>query len=114
VVTGLSDKAQILAEEPFCPVAPIVTFETMDEAIERANSLDFGLAAYAFTNQMERAAEFTERIEAGWIGVNSFTPSLADAPIGGMKDSGLWYEGGPEGLDAYQHLRFISQSNSVV
>lgn len=113
VLTGLGEGASILREEPFCPVAPIMTFGSIDEGIARANSVDFGLAAYAFTNQMERAAEFSERVEAGWIGINNFTPSLADAPIGGVKDSGLGYEGGPEGLDAYQHLRFISQANTL-
>lgn len=111
VLTNVSESSRILNEEPFCPVAPIMSFETADEAIERANATEFGLAAYAFTSRMERAAEFTERIDAGWIGVNSFTPSLNDAPIGGMKDSGLGYEGGPEGLDAYMHIRFISQAN---
>jgi acyl-CoA reductase-like NAD-dependent aldehyde dehydrogenase len=111
VLTGLNEDASILTEEPFCPVAPIMTFSTMEDGLAKANAVDFGLAAYAFTNHMERAAEFSERIEAGWVGINSFVPSLADAPIGGIKDSGLGYEGGPEGLDAYQHLKFISQSN---
>lgn len=114
VLTNVGEGARILSEEPFCPVAPIMTFESLDEAIQRANAVEFGLAAYAFTNRTDRAAEFSERIEAGWIGVNNFTPSLADAPIGGMKDSGLGYEGGPEGLDAYMHTRFISQSNELV
>lgn len=114
VLTQLPDSARILTEEPFCPVAPILVFDTLDDGIERANGVEFGLAAYAFTNQMERAAEFSERIDAGWIGINNFTPSLADAPIGGTKDSGLGYEGGPEGLDAYQHLRFISQANTLI
>lgn len=59
VLTGLSESARILAEEPFCPVAPIMTFENMDEALRRANGTEFGLAAYAFTNRMDRAAEFT-------------------------------------------------------
>lgn len=114
VLTQLPDRARILTEEPFCPVAPILVFDTLEDGIERANGVEFGLAAYAFTNQMERAAEFSERIDAGWIGINNFTPSLADAPIGGTKDSGLGYEGGPEGLDAYQHLRFISQANTLI
>ncbi len=113
VLTQLSEKASILTEEPFCPVAPIMRFETMDEVIAKANATPFGLAAYAFTQQMHRAAEFSERIEAGWIGVNNFTPSLSDAPVGGAKDSGLGYEGGPEGLDAYMHIRFISQANAL-
>lgn len=114
VLTDLNADAAILSEEPFCPVAPIMTFGSMEEGLAKANAVEFGLAAYAFTNHMERAAEFSERVEAGWIGINNFTPSLADAPIGGVKDSGLGYEGGPEGMDAYQHLRFISQSNSQV
>jgi succinate-semialdehyde dehydrogenase/glutarate-semialdehyde dehydrogenase len=114
VLTEVDDSASILNEEPFCPVAPILSFQTMDEVIAKANATPFGLAAYAFTNLMHRAAEFSERIEAGWIGVNNFTPSLADAPVGGVKDSGLGYEGGPEGLDAYMHIRFISQANSLM
>ena len=114
VLTEVADSSRILVEEPFCPVAPIMTFSTLDEVIGRANAVDFGLAAYAFTNQMDRAAEFSERIDAGWIGINNFTPSLADAPVGGTKDSGLGYEGGPEGLDAYMQIRFVSQSNTRV
>jgi succinate-semialdehyde dehydrogenase/glutarate-semialdehyde dehydrogenase len=113
VLSRVPESAHILRDEPFCPVAPIMTFGSFDEVIERANGIDVGLAAYAFTNQLERAAEFSERIQAGWIGINNFTPSLADAPIGGAKDSGLGYEGGPEGLDAYLHTRFISQSNGL-
>ncbi len=114
VLTELDDSACILNEEPFCPVAPILRFETMDEVMAKANATPFGLAAYAFTQQMHLAAEFSERIEAAWIGVNNFTPSLADAPVGGVKDSGLGYEGGPEGLDAYMHIRFISQANALM
>ena len=114
VLTRIDESSRILHEEPFCPVAPIMSFENFDEVIARANGTDVGLAAYAFTNRLDRAAEFAERIEAGWIGINNFTPSLSDAPIGGSKDSGLGYEGGPEGLDAYLHSRFVSQSNTVV
>lgn len=114
VLTDLSADARILHEEPFCPVAPIMSFGALDEVIARANAVEYGLAAYAFTNDMQRAATFSEHIEAAWIGINNFTPSLADAPVGGVKDSGLGYEGGPEGLDAYQQIRFISQSNTRV
>lgn len=108
VLTRIGDGASIMNEEPFCPVAPIVPFTTLDEAIQKANAVDFGLAAYAFTRSSHNAMAFSERFEAGWIGVNSFTPALADAPLGGMKDSGVGYEGGPEGLDAYQQIRFLS------
>lgn len=114
VLTQVDAASRLLQEEPFCPVAPILRFESFDEVITRANGTDVGLAAYAFTNQLERAADFAERIEAGWIGINNFTPSLADAPIVGAKDSGLGAEGGPEGLDAYLHTRFVSQLNTQV
>jgi succinate-semialdehyde dehydrogenase/glutarate-semialdehyde dehydrogenase len=68
------------------------------------------LAAYAFTDSIAKVAYITEAYEAGWIGINNFTPALADAPISGVKSSGLGYEGGPEGLDAYTQIRFISQT----
>lgn len=111
VLTQLPASARLLKEEPFCPVAPVMPFASLDEVIGLANDTDMGLAAYAFTNRLDRAAEFSERVEAGWIGINNFTPALADAPIAGMKDSGLGMEGGPEGLDAYLHSRFVSQSS---
>jgi len=114
VLTDLPAEARLLHEEPFCPVAPILPFGALEQAIEKANAVEYGLAAYAFTNSLQCAATFAERIEAAWIGINNFTPSLADAPVGGVKDSGLGYEGGPEGLDAYQQIRFISQSNMRV
>ncbi|MFQ1061711.1 NAD-dependent succinate-semialdehyde dehydrogenase [Bordetella trematum] len=114
VLTDVPAQVDLLREEPFCPVAPILTFDTFDEVIEQANHPSLGLAAYAFTNQLSRAAEFSERVRAGWIGINHFVPALADAPIGGLMDSGLGYEGGPEGLDAYMHARFISQSSHPV
>lgn len=110
VLTGLAADSAILGEEPFCPVAPILSFSSTAEALERANAVSFGLAAYAFTTSLRHAAEAAEGFDAGWIGINSFTPALADAPIGGTKDSGIGYEGGPEGLDAYLQIKFLSQS----
>ena len=112
VLTGTIEGASIMTEEPFCPVAPIVPFATLDEAIAKANAVEFGLAAYAFTNASDKVAELSERLEAGWIGINSFTPALPDAPLGGMKDSGVGYEGGPEGLDAYLQIRFLSHDHA--
>jgi len=114
VLTHVPEAARLMNEEPFCPVAPIAAFESMDDVIGRANARQVGLAAYAFTNRLDRAHEFSERIEAGWVGINNFTPALADAAISGMKDSGLGHEGGPEGLDAYLHSKFLSQSNRPV
>lgn len=106
VLTDLDESSEILSEEPFCPVAPIVPFERLDEVIERANATKFGLAAYAFTRSSAKASQLLESLEAGWLGVNAFTPALADAPLCGLKDSGLGHEGGREGLESYMHTRF--------
>lgn len=114
VLTDVSEDAQLMREEPFCPVAPIASFQSMDEVMALANDRDVGLAAYAFTNRLDRAHQFAEQIEAGWVGINNFTPALADAAISGMKASGLGHEGGPEGLDAYLQTKFLSQSNRLV
>lgn len=114
VLADVSAESQIMQEEPFCPIAPIMVFDHFDEVMKQANALNLGLAAYAFTNSLATAAAFSEQVEAGWVGINSFTPALADAPIGGLKESGLGYEGGPEGLDAYLHSRFISQRSIEV
>ncbi|MCU1760882.1 NAD-dependent succinate-semialdehyde dehydrogenase [Pseudomonas sp. 14P_8.1_Bac3] len=113
VLTDLDPQSRILHEEPFCPVAPIMPFSDFDEVMQRANGVDFGLAAYAFTNSIKRAAAVSEGFDAGWIGINCFTPALADAPISGTKQSGIGHEGGPEGLDAYLQTRFVSQASSV-
>lgn len=110
VLSDVRPEADVMREEPFCPVAPILPFSRMDEAISIANSVDYGLAAYAFTDSLSAASELAESLQAGWIGINNFTPALADAPLGGMKHSGIGYEGGPEGLAAYVRTRFLSQS----
>jgi succinate-semialdehyde dehydrogenase / glutarate-semialdehyde dehydrogenase len=110
VLTEVDDDAEIMKTEPFCPVVPIMPFSTVDEAIRKANAVSYGLAAYAFTRSINRASAMSEAFEAGWIGINSFTPALADAPIGGVKESGVGYEGGPEGLDAYMQIKFLSQA----
>lgn len=112
VLTDVPDNASIMSVEPFGPVAPVVPFDDYAEVIERANALDLGLAAYAFTSNLDTATRVTDDLEAGWIGVNNFSPALAEAPFGGMKDSGIGYEGGPEGFDAYCKTKFVSQSFS--
>lgn len=110
VLTDVPDDARIMCEESFGPVVPVVQFSSYDEVIERANSLDLGLAAYAFTSNLDRATRVADDLQAGWIGINNFSPALAEAPFGGMKDSGIGYEGGPEGFDAYCKTKFVSQS----
>ncbi|MCZ7656584.1 MAG: NAD-dependent succinate-semialdehyde dehydrogenase [Xanthobacteraceae bacterium] len=108
VVTGLPDDSKLMTEEPFGPIAPIVTFKTFDEVVERANSLKFGLAAYAFTGSTKTAAAISDAIESGMVGVNSVAISTPETPFGGVKDSGYGHEGGIEGLDVYLNRKFIS------
>lgn len=112
VLSDLPDDAQIMREEPFVPIAPIMPFDGLEDGLRMANAVPFGLAAYAFTRSTENATAVAEGFEVGWIGINDFTPALEDAPICGKKDSGLGCEGGPEGLDSYMHTRFVSQAPS--
>jgi succinate-semialdehyde dehydrogenase/glutarate-semialdehyde dehydrogenase len=109
VITDVPDDSKIMTEEPFGPLAPIVTFKTFDEVVERANSLQFGLAAYAFTASNATAAAIGDAIESGMVGVNSVAISTPETPFGGIKDSGHGSEGGIEGLGAYLNTKFISQ-----
>src|SRR5258707_990283 len=110
VVTDVPDDARIMTEEPFGPVAPIVPFKTFDEVVERANSLPFGLAAYAFTSSGATATAIGDSIQSGMVGVNSIAISTPETPFGGVKESGYGSEGGMEGLQAYLNTKFISQA----
>jgi succinate-semialdehyde dehydrogenase / glutarate-semialdehyde dehydrogenase len=109
VITDLPDDSKIMTEEPFGPLAPIVTFKTMDEVVERANSLPFGLAAYAFTSSAKTADMIGDALQSGMVGVNSINVSTPETPFGGVKESGYGSEGGLEGLQAYLNTKFISQ-----
>ncbi|MCW5694522.1 MAG: NAD-dependent succinate-semialdehyde dehydrogenase [Pseudolabrys sp.] len=110
VITDIPDDSKIMTEEPFGPLAPIVPFKTFDEVVERANSLPFGLASYAFTNSSATANAVGDAIQAGMVGINSVMISTPETPFGGIKDSGYGSEGGIEGLQAYLNTKFISQA----
>ncbi len=110
VITDVPDDSRIMTEEPFGPLAPIVPFKTFDEVIERANSLPFGLASYAFTTSSATANAVGDAIQAGMVGINSVAVSTPETPFGGVKDSGYGSEGGIEGLQAYLNTKFISQA----
>jgi succinate-semialdehyde dehydrogenase/glutarate-semialdehyde dehydrogenase len=101
--------AEIMRTEPFGPVAMMRPFSSEDEAVEQANRLPYGLAAFAFTENGRRANRLGDAIEAGMIGINSFAISAPDSPFGGVKDSGFGSEGGPEGLDSYLVTKAIHQ-----
>ena len=109
VITDVPDDSKIMTQEPFGPLAPVVTFKTFDEVVERANSLEFGLAAYAFTTSNSTAAAIGDALDSGMVGVNSIAISTPETPFGGVKESGHGSEGGIEGLGAYLVTKFISQ-----
>jgi succinate-semialdehyde dehydrogenase / glutarate-semialdehyde dehydrogenase len=109
VITDVPDDSEIMTQEPFGPLAPIVTFKTFDEVVQRANSLPFGLAAYAFTTSNATAAAIGDAMQSGMVGVNSIAVSTPETPFGGVKESGHGSEGGTEGLSAYFNTKFISQ-----
>jgi len=110
VVTDVPDDSKIMTQEPFGPVAPVVTFKTFDEVVERANSLEYGLASYAFTGSAQTAGMLSDALQSGMVGVNSIAISTPETPFGGIKESGYGSEGGIEGLTAYLNTKYISQA----
>ena len=110
LLADVPNEAEIMNEEPFGPVAVSRPFETFEEVIEQANRLPYGLAAFAFTENGRRANLIGDLIESGMVGINTFALSVADAPFGGVKDSGFGSEGGKEGLESYQVVKAIHQA----
>jgi len=110
VITDVPDDCKIMTQEPFGPLAPVVTFKNFDEVVERANSLPYGLAAYAFTSSTRTAGMVSDALQSGMVGVNSIAVSTPETPFGGVKESGYGSEGGIEGLQAYLNTKFISQA----
>ncbi|TDR92935.1 NAD-dependent succinate-semialdehyde dehydrogenase [Enterovirga rhinocerotis] len=108
VLADVPDSARAMQEEPFGPLALVSRVSTLDEAITKANSLPYGLAAYAFTNIASNIEALSTRIECGNLAVNHFTASFAETPFGGVKDSGYGREGGTEGLDCYTVAKLVS------
>ena len=108
VVTGIGDDALIMTEEPFGPVAPIVPFADFDEVVRRANSLPYGLAAYAFSTSARRIADIGAALKSGMVGLNTFAVSNPETPFGGVRDSGHGQEGGVEGLQAYLDVKLTA------
>jgi len=110
LLADVPNEADIMNDEPFGPVAVSRPFETFEEAIEQANRLPYGLAAFAFTENGRRANLIGDLVESGMVGINTFAISIADAPFGGVKDSGFGSEGGREGLESYQVVKAIHQA----
>jgi succinate-semialdehyde dehydrogenase / glutarate-semialdehyde dehydrogenase len=108
VLSGVPSDARMRHEEIFGPVAPITTFETEEEAITAANDTDFGLVAYVFTRDLDRALRVSERIEAGMVGLNQGIVSNPAAPFGGVKQSGLGREGGRVGIEEFLEIKYVA------
>ncbi|PSL31644.1 succinate semialdehyde dehydrogenase [Planomicrobium soli] len=98
----------VMHEETFGPVAPIMAYDTVEEAVQLANDTRFGLAAYFFTDSLSRGTYISENLEYGIVGWNDGAPSTAQAPFGGMKESGIGREGGQEGLEAFLETKYVS------
>jgi succinate-semialdehyde dehydrogenase/glutarate-semialdehyde dehydrogenase len=113
VLGDIPDTARAMNEEPFGPLALLSRVKSVDEAVRKANSLPYGLAAYAFTESAATAESIARSIECGNLAINHFTASFAETPFGGVKDSGYGREGGVEGLDGYTVTKLVSHKMSA-
>jgi succinate-semialdehyde dehydrogenase/glutarate-semialdehyde dehydrogenase len=108
VLADVPATARIFKEEVFGPVAPVIGFDTEEEGIAAANDTEYGLAAYIYTQGLDRALRVAEAIEAGMVGVNRGVISDPAAPFGGVKESGFGREGGSEGIEEYLDTKYIA------
>ena len=108
LLVGVDESMQVMQEETFGPVAPLVPFRDEADVVARANGTPYGLSAYIFTRDINRAIRVTEALDFGTVGVNDSTFSAVQAPFGGYKESGLGREGGFLGLDEFMEYKFIS------
>jgi succinate-semialdehyde dehydrogenase/glutarate-semialdehyde dehydrogenase len=111
ILANLADNSRILTEEPFGPVAGLLRFKNLDDALKQANSLPFGLASYAFTTSTKNANQIANGLQAGMVSINHIGLALAETPFGGIKDSGYGSEGGTETFDGYLNTKFVTQLN---
>ncbi|WP_114011576.1 NAD-dependent succinate-semialdehyde dehydrogenase [Cohaesibacter intestini] len=110
LLSGVSAGMKVLSEETFGPVAPVITFETVDEAIELANDTEFGLAAYFYARDISTVWRVAEELESGMVGINTGLVSTAEAPFGGVKSSGLGREGSKYGIEDFLEQKYLCYS----
>lgn len=108
VLTEVRPGMRVATEEVFGPVAPLIAFDSDDEAVALANDTQSGLAAYFYARDYRRVWRMSEALEYGMVGVNTGTLSTTEAPFGGMKESGLGREGARQGLDEYLELKYVA------
>jgi succinate-semialdehyde dehydrogenase/glutarate-semialdehyde dehydrogenase len=107
VVSGATSDMLFAKEETFGPLAPVFAFDTEEEVLALANDSEFGLAAYFYSRDVGRVMRVAERLESGMVGVNTGLISTAEAPFGGVKQSGLGREGSKYGLDEFQEIKYV-------
>jgi len=108
VMTGVTNDMELMQEEPFCPIMPIIPFKTYDEAMSMANDSEYALAGYIATRNTSVAIRAAEDMEAGIISIGDFSPATVLSPFGGMKQSGIGREGGREGILEYLEAKYVS------
>jgi len=108
ILTDVSPAMRLTREEVFGPIMPIMEFDSIPEAIALANNTSYGLASYLFTDDLSTAVHVAEQLEFGIVGINDMVPATAEAPFGGMKQSGIGREGGLEGLAPYLETKYVS------
>ncbi|GGB50494.1 aldehyde dehydrogenase family protein [Virgibacillus dakarensis] len=108
ILSNITEDMQVMNEETFGPIIPIQAFSDEQAVIEKANDTDYGLAAYIFTEKTSRAIRVSEKLDYGIVGVNDVFPAVAEAPFGGIKQSGIGKEGGHYGMDEFLERKFVS------
>ncbi|MEM7047090.1 MAG: NAD-dependent succinate-semialdehyde dehydrogenase [Pseudomonadota bacterium] len=108
VLDEIPDEARIMQEEPFGPIASVQRFDDMDEMLGRANSLEFALAGYAFTESARTVSRLMEELQTGMIGINHCALTQPELPFGGIKESGIGVESGAQGVEAYTVTKLIN------
>lgn len=113
VLADVPADARVMREEPFGPLAVINPVPSLEDAIEKANGVPFGLAAYAFTNSAANVDQITNDLEAGNVSINTLEASVAETPFGGVKESGFGREGGAEGIMHYMVVKTVSHRMAI-
>ena len=108
IISEVGEAAEIWQTEPFAPVLPMKTYKTLDDAINYANAVPYGLAGYGFTTDLKIAMRISAELEVGMVGINNLVIATAEAPAGGVKISGFGREGGPNPLDDYLVTKYVN------
>lgn len=108
ILSNVHSESQVLREEPFGPILAVAPFDSIEDAVEKANASEYGLASYFFTESAQLQKQMIRSLSAGAISVNHLKGVSADAPNAGIKQSGYGYEGGVEGVRAFQNLKLVN------